>query len=299
MALCIIAFFVFSVMSIFSARYRPLAREGFRCVFRTMTLKPCDTGLDDRIKAEVVSGMLKRSPAAARILNRHFVMISWVFVLLTVASFGYVVYGVYNFYYYGNCEGPVSNGMCILTGVTGDYGRFAEPGELVAPTSMDGIAAGNPDAPVTIMEFGCFLCPYTGQAETTMKELLNRHDIYYVFKPVPLPNHKNSYETSVAVLCANRQGKQWELREEIFAQQMVCTVDGEVGVKKLAEAAGLDMDEFNSCYDNNETGQELERYVQQADDAGIYATPTFFVNGKPLVGPQPIEEFEKLIEEAG
>lgn len=299
MVLCIIAFVVFSVMSIFSARYRPLAREGFRCVFRTLMLKPCDTGLDDRLKAELVSGALKHSPAAARVMNTHFVLLSWVFVMLTIASFGYVVYGLYNFYYFGNCDGPVSSGLCILSDLTGDYGRFGEPTDLVAPTSMNGITAGNPDAPVTIVEFGCFLCPYTGQAESTMKELLDKHDIYYVFKPFPLPNHENSYDAAVAVLCANRQGKQWELRQRIFAQQMVCAEDGDIGIKELAGEAGLEMGEFNRCYDNREPSAELDRYVQQGKDAHIYATPTFFVNGEPVVGPKSLEEFEKLIEEVG
>jgi len=224
-------------MSIFSARYRPLAREGFRCVFRTITLKPCDTGLDDRVKAEVVSGVLKRSPTVARVLNTHFVLLSWIFVILTLASFGYVVYGLYNFYYYGNCEGPVGGGMCILSDIAGDYGRFGEPTDLVAPTGLDGITVGNPNASVTIVEFGCFLCPYTGQAEGTMRELLDKHDIYYVFKPFPLPTHKNSYDAAVAVLCANQQGKQWELRERIFAQQMMCLEDGDIGIKELAEEA--------------------------------------------------------------
>lgn len=288
---------MFAALSIFSAKYRPLAKEGFKCVFRTLTFRPCDTGLDDRLKAEIVTGMLNYSPATARILNKHFVMMSWVFVILTIASFGYTLFGLYNFYFYGNCDGPEGNGVCIFNDITGDYGRFSDPKELIAPTSIDGITAGNPNASVTIVEFGCFVCPYTGQAETTMKQLLDEHDIYYVFKPFPLPNHQNSYEAASAVLCANRQGKQWELRREIFAQQMICSEGGDLGIKELAERAGLDMIEFNECYDNNEAVDELDRYIQQGKDSHLYATPTFFVNGEPLVGPKSLEEFEKLIEE--
>jgi protein-disulfide isomerase len=286
-------------MSIFSAKYRPLAKEGFRCVFRTLTLRPCDTGLDERIKAEVVSGMLRYSPPAARLTNRHFVLISWIFVILTLASFAYSAYGLYNFYFYGNCDGPVSTGACIINDITGDYGRFSAPSTLVAPTSFDGIVSGNNSSNITIVEFGCFTCPYTGQAETTMKALLAKHDVHYVFKPFPLPKHNNSYETAVAVLCANKQGKQWELRQVVFAQQDVCAAEGGPGIKDLAKSAGLDMSAFNKCFDNNETGAELDRYIQQGKDAKIYATPTFFVNGKPLVGPQSVSEFEKLIKEAG
>jgi len=296
--LCIIAFFVFAVMSIFSAKYRPLAKEAFGCVFKTITLRPCDAGMDDRLKAEVVSGMLKYSPQAARLINRHFVMISWIMVILTLVSFAYTAYGVYNFYYYGNCEGPVENpGVCILNDITGDYGRFSEPKDLVPPTNLDGIRAGDPDAEITIIEFGCFLCPYTGQAEGTIKSLLEKYEINYVFKPIPLPNHKGSYDAAIAVLCANKQNKQWELRQQIFTQQMICAEGGEMDIKGLAEKADLDMDKFNQCYDNHETSAELEEYIEQGRHANIYATPTFFINGEPLVGPKTLEEFEKIIEE--
>jgi protein-disulfide isomerase len=150
------------------------------------------------------------------------------------------------------------------------------------------------------VEFGCFTCPYTGKAEPIVQQILEEYNgtVYYVFKPFPLPNHNYSFDAARAVLCASRQGKEWELKKEIFDQQEVCSADGHLAIKQLANDSGLDMAAFNSCYDNNETGAELDRFVQQGKDAHIYATPTFFVNGKPLVGPRPIEDFRKLIEEA-
>jgi glutaredoxin len=296
MVLCFIAFFVLAAMSIFSAKYRPMAKEAFGCVFKTITLKPCDTGMDDRIKADVVSKVLKVSPTAARFTNRHFTFLSWVFVLLTVVSLAYSAAGAYNFYFYGNCDGPESTGACILNDLTGDYGRFSEPTDLVAPTNFDGIEMGNPNSSTVIVEFGCFTCPYTGQAEQTMRDLLAKHDIYYVFKPFPLPNHAGSYEAAKAVLCAQKQNKSLELRRRVFAELEICKADDFLDMETLATDAGLEMGSFTQCYDNNETVSELEEYIQQGKDAHIYATPTFFVNGKPLVGPKSIEEFERAIE---
>jgi protein-disulfide isomerase len=288
-------------MSIFSARYRPLAKEGFRCVFRTLTMKPCDTGMDERLKAELVAGVLKISPPAAKLVNRHFAALSWLFVLLTLASMAYTAYGLYNFYFFGNCDGPGSVNSCIINDITNDYGRFSAPADLIAPASYDGITVGNPNASVKIVEFGCFTCPYTAEAEPVMQTLLKRHNgsIYYVFKPFPVPNHKYSVDAARAVLCANSQGKQWELREAIFAQQNACSSSGAPEITQLAAAAGLDMNAFNRCFDNNESGAELAKYIQEGKDAHIYATPTFFINGKALVGPKSVDEFEKIIAEAG
>ncbi|HSB47253.1 MAG TPA: thioredoxin domain-containing protein [Candidatus Bilamarchaeum sp.] len=301
MVLCIIAFFVFSVLSIFSAKYRPLAKKGFECVFRTLTMRPCETGLDEEIKAGLVSGILKYSPTGAKFVNRHFTLLSWIFVLLSLASFAYMVYGAYNFYVYGNCEGPHATGACILNDLTGDYGRFSEPKDLIPPTGLKGITAGNPNASVKIIEFGCFSCPYTKEAESTMQQILREYNgsVYYVFKPFPLPNHNNSFEYARAVLCANRQGKEEELRAKIFAMQGQCGASTpELMVKQLANESGLNMSEFDRCYDGNETGAELEGYVEEGKAAHIYATPTFFINGKPLVGPRTLDEFRKEIEEA-
>jgi len=304
MVLCIIAFVVASVLSIFSAKYRPLARDGLQCVVRTITLRPCDTTLEQRIKAEVVSSVLGHSPALARIINAHFTFFSWLFILLTIASFAYSAYGIYNFYLYGNCDGPQSIGACILNDLTGDYGRFSEPRDLIAPTDRNGITEGNPNASVTIVEFGCFTCPYTREADFTMDQLLSEYNdsIYYVFKPFPLPNHQGSYDAAKAVLCARDQGKHWQLQKKIFLELSMCSSapgsNNTLDMKSLAKSAGLNMTLFNQCYDNGETVAELERYIQQGKDAHIYATPTFFINGKPIVGPKPIGDFKNAIAEA-
>jgi len=299
MVLCIIAFAVFAIMSIFSAKYRPLAKQGFECVFRTVTLRPCNTGLDDHIKAELVSGVLKYSPSGARILNKHYVLFSWIIVLLSIGSLGYTAYGIYNFYVFGNCDGPSSTNACVLNTITGDYGRFSEPTQLVAPSDYSGISEGNINAPIKIIEFGCFTCPYTKEAQPTMSQVLSKYNgsVYYVFKPFPLPNHNNSYDAARAVLCARDQGKQYELQNLIFRQQDVCRESGSMEIKNLAQDAGLNMSAFNQCYDNNMTNAELEKYIQQGKDAHIYATPTFFVNGKAVVGPKSLEQFECVLND--
>jgi protein-disulfide isomerase len=300
MVLCLIAAAVFLVLSVFSAKYRPLAKEAVRCVFRTITFKPCDTGLDEQLKAEIVSSVLKFSPSIAKIINRNFTILSWIFVLLSIASFAYMIYGGYNFYVYGNCDGPNATQACILNDLTGDYGRFSSPTQLIAPTSLKGINSGNPNASTVIVEFGCFTCPYTKKAEPAIERLLKEQNrtIYYVFKPFPLPNHNNSFEAARAVLCAEKQNKSWDMRQEIFRRMESCTTSGELAIKTVAKNVGLNMSEFNLCFDNNETGPVLSEYIQEGKDSHIYATPTFFINGKAVVGPKTYEEMKRLVEEA-
>jgi thiol-disulfide isomerase/thioredoxin len=108
--ICIIALVVFGVLGLFSVGYRSLAKEAFSCVFRRMTLRPCETGFDQRMKAKVVSKILSRSHRAARFVNNHFEALSWIFTIAMFASLGYSAYSLYNLATLGTCD-PVS-GQC-------------------------------------------------------------------------------------------------------------------------------------------------------------------------------------------
>ena len=211
-----------------------------------------------------------------------------------------MVYGGYNFYTYGNCDGPNATQACILNDLTGDYGRFSSPTELIAPKTLKGINDGNPNASITIVEFGCFTCPYTKKAEAGIERILKEKNqsIYYVFKPFPLPNHNNSFDAARAVLCAQKQNKSWALREEIFRSQETCSSGGDLAIKTFARNSGLNMSSFNECFDKNQTAEELNGFIQEGKDSHIYATPTFFINGKASIGPKTYEELNNLINEA-
>ena len=113
MVLCIVALVVFAVLSIFSAKYRPLAAEAFDCVFRKMTLRKCETGLDQRIKGEIIGKLMMHNENSAQFVFRHFESISFVFTVLFFASLLYSGYSIYNLITLGTCD-PVS-GNCIFT----------------------------------------------------------------------------------------------------------------------------------------------------------------------------------------
>ena len=113
MVLCIIALVVFSVMSVGSAKYKHLARDALRCVMKTLTLSPCDVGIDQRIKAKVTAKLLV-VPPLARFFYRNFTIISWIFTVSFFASMIYSAYSIYNFLVYGSCD---PGGVCVITAI--------------------------------------------------------------------------------------------------------------------------------------------------------------------------------------
>jgi hypothetical protein len=112
MVLCLVALVVFSFLSIFSAKYRRLARDAFDCVFRMITLRPCKVKLQEKIKLKLTSKFMK-TPRIARIFYKHFKILSWIFTIAFFASLIYSGYSIYNLLLYGSCD--PSSDVCVLT----------------------------------------------------------------------------------------------------------------------------------------------------------------------------------------
>ena len=115
--ICVIALIVFGVLAIFSATHRPLAKEAFDCVFRKITFRKCHTDLDRRIKGDIVGRAMKRSPWFARFLHKWFAVISWIFLIIFILSIVQSGISVYNWVAYDNCNGPNSDGYCVLNAI--------------------------------------------------------------------------------------------------------------------------------------------------------------------------------------
>ncbi len=274
--LCIVALPIFAILSIFSAKYRALARRALYCVVRKATLRPCETGLDDEIKAQALSGIMRLSPAAAGFVSRNFQAFSFLFTILLIASMALTAQGLYNFAVYGNCNGP-EGGFCI-------YNGLQNPLFLKTPSTLQGIRAGNPNASITVFEFGCYTCPYTQASEDQVLSMLKKYNgsVQFVFKPFPLPNHPHSLDAAVAAACAGDAGKYWEYRAALFANQAYFMEGGDAAFK--ATASKLNLSGFDSCYDSRKFLAQVQTTLQEGKECGIYGTPTFFVNGKAFVG---------------
>ncbi|MCX6772756.1 MAG: thioredoxin domain-containing protein [Candidatus Micrarchaeota archaeon] len=288
MVLCIIALPVFLFLSLFSAKYRPLARRAIDCVFKKVTLRKCETGLDDELKAASIAGIMKLHAPSATFVNKHFEAFSLIFTILMILSFVFTAQGIYNFAVYGNCNGP-EGGFCI-------YNGLQNPAFLKAPGSLDGITAGNATAKIVVIEFGCYSCPYTKAAEDGVLKMLNDYNdqVYFVFKPFPIPTHPYSMEAAIAASCANEGEKYWPYREALFGNQSYVHDKGDVALLDIAHQ--LNVSGFDSCYAQKKFASFIAQTQKEGQDCGIYGTPTFFVNGKPFVGQNAVNQTDAEIQ---
>ncbi|HIH20661.1 TPA: thioredoxin domain-containing protein [Candidatus Micrarchaeota archaeon] len=284
MALCIIALVVFGFLGIFSAKYRALAKEAFQCVFRMVTLRPCESSFDERLKAQIVARTLSFSPSAARLVNNNFKALSWIFTIIFFASLAYSAFSAYNYWAYGNCNGPNSSQFCALDAVFNPGGQhsFTAPAQGIGPT----LGSGS----ITLVEFGCFTCPYTKQAEEFLKAFLEKHpEVKLEWRSFPIPAHAFSHEAAEAAYCAEEQGKFWEYGQKLFNSQGSFSMELFL---QMAKQLGLDEAQFNECFASKKYASKVGRDFEDGKKAGVYGTPTFFLNESALIGPKTVEQFE-------
>lgn len=112
--ICLLALPILAILGLFSATHRKLASDAFDCVFRRMTLRKCESGLDTKLKSSITATVMRRSPRTAGWIFRHFEMLSWIFLILMILSTFFSIQGVYNYIVYGNCNGENSSEYCVF-----------------------------------------------------------------------------------------------------------------------------------------------------------------------------------------
>ena len=160
----------------------------------------------------------------------------------------------------------------------------------------DNPAKGNAVAPITLVEFGDYQCPYCRRAHTTVQRVLNEYgdQIRYVFMDYPLSNHDRAMPAAEAAYCAGEQDKYWEYAEHL----MVMAGDlNDNDLRGRAEQVGLDVGEFMSCYTSGRYTDLIAAGLQTGRDSGVDRTPTFFINGRILAGAKTYETFKLIIDE--
>ncbi len=155
---------------------------------------------------------------------------------------------------------------------------------------------GSKDAPVMIVHFSDYQCPFCSRVVPTLDKIRKDYGdkVAVVYRDFPLSFHQYAEKASEAADCAGKQGKFWEYHDKNFANQGQLSVPD---LKKRAEEMGLDMAKFNQCLDSGETKPEIDRDMKDGAAYGVQGTPATFVNGRFLSGAQPYENFKKVIDD--
>jgi protein-disulfide isomerase len=155
---------------------------------------------------------------------------------------------------------------------------------------------GPKDAPVTIVEFSEYQCPFCARVTPTLKGLEQKYagKIRLVYKDFPLQNHLQAPKAAEAAHCAGDQGKYWELHDRLFANQQQLQVPQ---LKEHAGALKLDQAAFDQCLDSGKHAAIVQQDFDYGTKLGVGSTPTLYINGRIVTGAQPPAVFEAIIDD--
>jgi protein-disulfide isomerase len=176
--------------------------------------------------------------------------------------------------------------------------QVLEPAEALKVIQVAGAPVrGNPSAPVTIVEYGDFECPYCLRSRPTLKQILDSYpqQVKLVYKHFPLSFHRRAMNAHKASLAAGEQGKFWEMHDAIFDSPKDLAPDT---MRKHAEKLGLDLAKFDADYASERIAKKIADDQAEGRKALVRGTPAFFVNGKMISGAQPFDAFKREIDAA-
>jgi protein-disulfide isomerase len=159
-----------------------------------------------------------------------------------------------------------------------------------------GPAKGPESAPVTIVEFSDFQCPFCARLIPTLDQVKEKYGdkVRVVFRQFPLAMHAQAQKAAEASLCANEQGKFWELHDAMFKNQQQLAVEN---LKAKAAEMGLKAETFNSCLDSGKYQDQVAKDLEAGTAAGVSGTPALFINGRFINGAVPIEQITEVVDD--
>jgi protein-disulfide isomerase len=172
------------------------------------------------------------------------------------------------------------------------------PPVLRVEVPVDGAPVkGSAKAPVTIVEFSDFHCPFCRRVLPTLAQLESQYGekIKLVFRDFPIDNlHPGASQAHEAARCANEQGKFWAYHDKLFASPPKSSPEI---FKGLAKEVGLDMPGFENCFDSGKYQAAIKKDIEEGNRVGVTGTPAFFINGRIVSGAQPLEAFARIIDD--
>ncbi len=187
------------------------------------------------------------------------------------------------------------------TGAAGIGGSTEPTSAQVVDVSLDDDPIlGDPNAPVTIIEFSDYQCPFCSKflidtLPLIKTQYIDTGKVKFVYRDFPLSSiHPYAQKAAEAAECADVQGKYWEYHDNLFGNQNALDI---ASLKKYAQDLKLNTDKFNTCLDSGEMAGEVANDLDDGIAAGVQGTPGFFINGRFLGGAYPFEQFKVIIDE--
>ena len=204
----------------------------------------------------------------------------------------------------GNVSAP-GNGGAAGAAVAAPAAPSAPSAPSAPPVDMkalldDDAVKGDPKAPVTIIEWSDYECPFCGRFYTETfgqidEQYIKKGKVKLVYRDFPLSFHQQAQKAAEAAECAGEQGKYYEMHNLLFEQGVQ---GGVPGFKGFARQLGLNQAEFDSCLDSGKMASEIQKDMADGGRVGIQGTPGFIVNGQLISGAQPFSVFQQAIEAA-
>ena len=198
----------------------------------------------------------------------------------------------------GSNDDTAPTGNTVPSAPSGNNGGSGGNVDMQALMDDDAIK-GDPNAPVTIVEWSDYECPfcqrfYSQTLSQIESQYIDTGKVKLVYRDFPLSIHPQAQKAEEAAECAGEQGKYYEMHDMLFDRGVS---GGVSSFKNYAEQLGLDTAAFNSCLDSGEMAAEVKADMQAGASQGIRGTPGFIINGQLVSGAQPFQVFEQIIEE--
>lgn len=306
---CIVSAIILSILGIFSASNRQLAKEALDCVFHRITFRPCTTGFDEKMKAKILGVVITRSEKFARFLNKYFEVLSWVFFVSLLAASVMFIRGLVLFYTTGSCNGVNSTGFCVFdpTGENTKTSSAGADGACTIPTNPAGgqLTLENVDLSLWPTEnsgngnqlvfVGCYACEYTRKVYPEIRALVDKYEPEFFFGEYPT-KLKTDYLSQVGY-CVYKQDQQkyWQMNDVLFSED-VALLEDHAAINGVLDNLGLDTAAVDACVQDPATEESVQKLFSEIRKTNFYGTPTIFINGEPLVGPKPYRVYAIQME---
>ena len=220
----------------------------------------------------------------------HFYSVLTVFAFAVGILLGYVVWGF----------DPARNSPVVAAQAGGPVVEAPvteEPQFVRYEVASDGFPSIGPeDAPITIVEFSDYQCPFCRRwHEQVYQPLLNAYPgkIKLVYRQLPLTSiHPDAFPAAEAAMCAGDQNAYWQFHDKLFGNDSL----GNDAYVQYAQELGLDLNAFEACIADHKYQEAVQSDLDFAVGLGVRSTPTFFINGLAIVGAQPLDVFKQVID---